>query len=101
MTTPETPEPPAIGEAFIDITPRFADELATTLVASSPEPANDRWSMRAAVAFLGVFTLAALGCATWLQAAGAASEVAWTLVGTGVGALAMLATTRLGGLRPE
>lgn len=65
------------------------------------EPANDIWSMRSAVAFLGVFTLAALGCATWLQAVDAGSEVAWTLVGTGVGALAMLATTRLGGTRPQ
>jgi hypothetical protein len=65
------------------------------------EPANDIVSMRAAVGFLGLFTLSSLGCATWLQAVGEASEVAWTLVGTGVGALAMLATTRLGGTRPQ
>ncbi len=65
------------------------------------EPANDTVAIRAAVGFLGLFTLASLGCATWLQAVDAGSEVAWTLVGAGVGALATLATTRLGGTRPE
>lgn len=65
------------------------------------EPTNDIVTVRAAAGFLGVFTLAALGCATWLAAVNQASDVAWTLVGTGVGALAMLATTRLGGTRPQ
>lgn len=74
----------------------------TTPIAPEPtEPANDRWSMRVAVGFLGLFTLVALGCSTWLEAVGDGSQVAWTLVGTGVGALATLATTRLGGARPE
>jgi hypothetical protein len=72
-----------------------------TAPVTPSEPANDTFAIRAAVAFLGVFTLAALACATWLTAGDKASEVAWTLVGAGVGALATLATTRLGGSRPE
>lgn len=69
--------------------------------AAAGEPANDTIAIRAAVGFLGVFTIAALGCCTWLEAVGEASPVAWTLVGTGLGALATLATTRLGGTRPQ
>lgn len=58
---------------------------------------NDLLTMRVAAIFLGVFTLAALGCATWLSSVGGdRADVAWTLVGTGAGALAMLATTRRG-----
>lgn len=101
MTDTATPDPTPIGDAYIRIRPKA--DPADWADGDSPisEPANDIVSMRAAVLFLGIFTLAALGCATWLQAVGAASEVAWTLVGTGVGALAMLATTRLGGSRPQ
>lgn len=75
--------------------------MTAPVAPSIPEPANDTVSVRAAVGFLGLFTLAALGCATWLAAVDRASDVAWTLVGAGVGALATLATTRLGGTRPE
>ncbi len=65
-------------------------------MSEQPTAENDIVTVRAAAAFLGVFTLAALGCSTWLEAVGKGSQVAWTLVGTGLGALAMLATTRLG-----
>jgi hypothetical protein len=73
----------------------------TAPITPPSEPANDVVTIRAAAGFLGVFTLAALGCATWLEAVGNGSPVAWTLVGTGLGALAMLATSRLGGTRPQ
>lgn len=69
----------------------------TAPVTPEAEPANDLVTVRAAAAFLGIFTIAALGCSTWLEAVGKGSPVAWTLVGTGLGALAMLATTRRGG----
>lgn len=75
--------------------------MTAPVTPPTAEPANDTVSIRAAVGFLGLFTLAALGCATWLEAVDSGSQVAWTLVGTGVGALATLATTRLGGTRPQ
>jgi hypothetical protein len=66
-----------------------------------PEPANDRWSMRAAVIFLGAITCTLIASATYLQIADKSAEVTLTLAGAGVGALATLATTRLGGTRPQ
>jgi hypothetical protein len=66
-------------------------------VTTTTEPTNDLVSVRAAVAFLGVFTMVALGCATWLESVGEGPDVLWALLGAGVGALATLATTRLGG----
>lgn len=65
------------------------------------EPANDTVSIRAAVGFVGVLTAVLIGCATWLTATGADSTVPWSFVGVGLGALATLATTRLGGSRPQ
>lgn len=69
--------------------------------ADTVEPANDRWSMRAAVAFVGAFALLALGCATWLESVDEGPDVLWALLGAAVGSLGTLATTRLGGTRPQ
>jgi hypothetical protein len=83
----------------------MADPMTPPAPAADPEPvtepANDRWSMRAAVVLLGAISLVLVACATYLEVADKSAEVTLSLAGVGVGALATLATTRLGGTRPQ
>jgi hypothetical protein len=70
--------------------------MTVPVTPDQTEPANDVWTMRAAAIWLGLVTILLAVCATWLTAVDKPADVVWTLAGTGLGALAMLATTRRG-----
>lgn len=73
----------------------------TVPVTPDAEPSNDRFALRSAVIGVIITAVILIGCATWLAAVDKPAEVTWALAGVPVGALATLATTRLGGTRPQ